>query len=314
MPGAAAAGAGRSEEGDDSGVRPVGMSEPVPPALPPWAREVIDLYESGACSQFILHGNVSDRLLVPSPGAGVRIGSLDEFLKEVLLARFEVVISYDLGNGTRVEKGGGRFAEWPAWKEKPLPTAPREAIHVLTHYLRFCANLGAPETRARARASRSLSGMPGLIVPPGAGGANYELSAIASQLREWAVDPSIADQHCATFLVTENLNDLHPLVAQNPQAMRASCSRCPAKTELEPALVHLSARYPTPLKPFSSKLSEPAAALAGATLHSIETLMQTREHHKKEVTGNDLVALKKQLVEQGCPGAHRIRQVRSHAR
>jgi ATPase family associated with various cellular activities (AAA) len=276
------------------------MSEPVPPALPPWAREIIDLYESGACSQFILHGNVSDRLLVPSPGAGVRIGSLDEFLKEVLLARFEVVISYDLGNGTRVEKGGGKFAEWPAWKDKPLPTAPREAIHVLTHYLRFCANLGRLKPERAPRVAIIVRDA-GLIVPPGAGGANYELSAIASQLREWAVDPSIADQHCATFLVTENLNDLHPLVAQNPQAMRIVLP-LPRETELEPALVHLSTRYPTPLKSFSSKLSEPAAALAGATLHSIETLMQTREHHKKEVTGNDLVALKKQLVEQDAQG------------
>src|SRR5687767_751416 len=180
------------------------MSEPASPALPRWAREVIDQYESGASAQFILHGNVSDRILLPFAGAKSRIGSLDEFLKEILLTRFDVVLTYDLGNGTRVEKGGERFAEWPAWKDKPLPGAPREAIHVLTHYLRFCANLARVKPERSTRVAVIVRNA-GLIVPPSAGGANYELSAIASQLRDWAEDVSLAEHHCATFLLTENL-------------------------------------------------------------------------------------------------------------
>jgi hypothetical protein len=35
----------------------------------------------------------------------------------VLLPRFDVVLSYDLGNGIRVEKGGEIFSSWPALKE-----------------------------------------------------------------------------------------------------------------------------------------------------------------------------------------------------
>src|SRR6188474_2803790 len=118
------------------------MSNPASSALPPWAGEVIDLYESGACAQFILHGNVDDRVMLPVSGAAPKIVSLDVFLRERLLGKFDVVISYDLGNGIRVEKGGDRFAEWPpATKDVASAKAPREAIHVLTHYLRFCANI-----------------------------------------------------------------------------------------------------------------------------------------------------------------------------
>jgi len=272
------------------------MSEPASPTMPPWAKEVIDLYESGASAQFILHGNVSDRILLPSAGGKARIGSLDEFLKEILLARFDVVLTYDLGNGTRVEKGGERFAEWPAWKDKPLPGAPREAIHVLTHYLRFCANLARVKPERSTRVAVIVRNA-GLIVPPSAGGANYELSAIASQLRDWAEDTSLAEHHCATFLLTDNLNDLHPLVARNPQAARIMLP-LPTESDLAPVLAHLNTRYPAPLLPFAGNLSEPAAALAGATLHSIETLLQTREHHKLPLTPHDLVALKKELVEK----------------
>ena len=30
---------------------------------------------------------------------------------------FAVVLSYDLGNGIRVEKGGAKFGAWPALRE-----------------------------------------------------------------------------------------------------------------------------------------------------------------------------------------------------
>lgn len=276
------------------------MSEPASPSLPAWAKEVIDLYESGASAQFILHGNVSDRLLLPAADGKQRIGSLDEFLREVLLARFDVLLVYDLGNGARVEKGGERFAEWPAWKEKPLPSAPREAIHVMTHYLRFCANLARVKPERSTRVAVIVRNA-GLIAPPSAGGANYELSAIASQLRDWASDPAIAEHHCATFLLTENLNDLHPLVAQNPQTARLMVP-IPGEAELLSALTYLNTRYPSPLQPFTGNLAEPAAALAGATLHSIETLLQTRNHRSQALTPKDLAGLKKELVEKDAQG------------
>lgn len=276
------------------------MSTSASPALPPWAGEVIDLYESGACAQFILHGNVEDRVLLPVPGAAPRIVSLEVFLRERLLVKFDVVISYDLGNGIRVEKGGERFSEWPpAAKDATFPKAPREAIIVLTHYLRFCANVARLKPEKATRVAVIVKNA-GLIVPPSAGGASYELSAIASQLRDWAADSTIAEQHCTTFLLTENLNDLHPLVARNPQAACIAMP-LPQQAELQPALDFLKIVYPLPLKPFLS-LAEPAAALAGATLSSIETLLQTRQHHGKELTSQDLVGLKKALVEKDAQG------------
>lgn len=277
------------------------MSTPTPPDLPPWAAEVVELYESGACSQFILHGNVGDRVLLPAAGSAARLVPLDVFLRERLLARFDVVIGYDLGNGIRVEKGGERFAEWPpAAKEAALPKAPREAVIVLTHYLRFCANVARIKPEKAVRVAVIVRNA-GLIVPPSNGGANYELSAIASQLRDWAADSTIAEQHCATFLLTENLNDLHPLVSRNPQA---SCITIPLplQAELQPALARLNEIYPLPLRSFAGDPAEPAAALAGATLVSIETMFQTRQHRGAELTPKDLVALKKELVERDAQG------------
>ena len=34
-------------------------------ALPPWAADLVTLYEGDAVNQFILHGNVADRMVLP---------------------------------------------------------------------------------------------------------------------------------------------------------------------------------------------------------------------------------------------------------
>jgi hypothetical protein len=276
------------------------MDTSAPPVLPDWAREIIDLYESGARSQFILHGNVGDSLL-SATGDGTRLVALETFLRERLLGSFDVVVGYDLGNGIRVEKGGERFSEWPAATKETLQVkAPREAVIVLTHYLRYCANIARLSPGKAPRVAIIVKNA-GLIVPPSTGGASYELSAIASQLRDWAADPSIAEQHCATFLLAENLGDLHPLVSRNPQAARISVP-LPDQSGLLPALVHLASVHPLPLASFEGDFSNPAAVLAGATTGAIEVLMKVRQHHRQEITPRDLVALKKELVEEDAQG------------
>ena len=118
--------------------------------LPEWASEMVALYESHAASQFILHGNVNDRFLMPQ-GESRALGSLADFFLRVLLPRFDVVLSYDLGNGLRVEHGGETFSQWPAFKEHPeLPKSPRAAVESLTRYFRYTANLARLGQAARA--------------------------------------------------------------------------------------------------------------------------------------------------------------------
>ena len=53
-------------------------------ALPEWAAELVSMYESDATNQFILHGNVQDRFLLPGRESRDP-GSLSDFLRDVLL-------------------------------------------------------------------------------------------------------------------------------------------------------------------------------------------------------------------------------------
>ena len=72
---------------------------------PLWARKLQIAFESGASGQFVVHGNVSDRM-----PAGSRLVNIDHYIQEELLLDSDVIFTYDLGNGLAVVRGGGHGA------------------------------------------------------------------------------------------------------------------------------------------------------------------------------------------------------------
>lgn len=268
------------------------------PKLPQWTRDAIQLYESNAANQFIIFGNINDQLVIPSPAA--HLGGLTDFLMQVLLPRFDVVLSYDIGNGIRVEKGGEIFSRWPQLQQEPnLPKAPRSAIETLTHYFRYTANLERLN-REHVQVGCIIKSAD-LLAPVLQGGFDYDLNALASLIRDWSSESLLAGHSLATFLVTENLNDLHPLVVNNPRAARIKIA-LPSPEELAQAFEFLNPSYSCALRKYSGRLENIAQQLAGSTLGAIETLLKTREHSRQCLEPGDLVQLKKQLVEKNCNG------------
>jgi hypothetical protein len=87
-------------------------------ALPQWAQKMISLYESRAVNQFILHGNVNDRVYLPLRDKA-SLGGIRDFLLRVLLPQFDLILSYDLGNGIHIEKGGEIFPNGSAPLNRP---------------------------------------------------------------------------------------------------------------------------------------------------------------------------------------------------
>ena len=264
------------------------------PTLPTWSQDLIAAYESNAHSQFLLAGNVNDHLILPLHNGAVS-GTLQDFMLKVLLPRFDVVLSYDLGNGLRVEQGQERFNQWGWAAENRLPRGPREAIDAVSQYLRYCRNLVALKQPVPQIAVfvRSVD----LVAPANSG---QEANAIACQLRDWASDGLHPELHLATFLIADNRNDLHPLIVNNPRALSLTIP-LPTESELVGALGALRLAHPMALQQFPD-VTLPAAQLAGATLSSVESLLRMREHAKKPLVEADLAAVKKSLVEKDCQG------------
>ena len=266
-------------------------------ALPPWAREMIALYGSRAVNQFILHGNVNDRFYLPL-GAQAALGGIRDFLHRVLLPRFDLILSYDLGNGIRIEKGGEIFSQWTGAKESPeLPRQPRFAIEFLTRYFRYVANLarlGKPSGQVACyiRACH-------LVAPAMPGALNYDLNALALLLRDWATDDLLIHHSLVTCLIADNLHDLHPMIVQNPRAASIQIPQ-PRVVELQASLALIEPEYPRALSLFTGNSSLLANQLVGASVNSIEELFKLKEHASEPIQLADLVELKKSLVEKEC--------------
>ena len=282
---------------------PTGQSpnspSPTVPTLPAWARTLVDLYESNATSQFIVYGNISDRMVLPAPPTP-RLGGLSDFLLDVLLPHFDVVLSYDVGNGIRIDKGAELFAKWPHFQDSQKDwKTPRPAIETLTRYFRYCANL----TRLHQPAIQvgCIIRNADLLVPAFQGGFDYSLNALASLIRDWSSDNLLANHALVSFLLTENLNDVHPLIVNNPRVSRVKID-LPTTDQLLDGFRVIRPCYPTALKNFDSDLSNLAEQLCGATLGAVETVVKTREHRREPLVSGDLSALKKDLVEHDTNG------------
>ena len=268
------------------------------PSLPKWSLDTIQLYESNVANQFIIFGNVNDRMLVPTPIT--HLGDLTDFLLQVLLPRFDVVLTYDIGNGIHVEKGGEVFSRWPELQQEPnLPKSPRSAVETLTHYFRYTANL-ARENGEHIQVGCIIKSAD-LLAPALRGGFDYDLNALASLIRDWGSESLLVGHSLVTFLVTENLNDLHPLIVNNPRGARIEIA-LPSPDDLAQAFEFVRPTYSCALRELSGHLQNVAQQLAGSTLGAIETLLKTRQHSRQSVQPKDLVELKKELVEKDCNG------------
>jgi hypothetical protein len=266
---------------------------PAPVGAPAWATELALAYESGAHGQFILYGNVHDRMAV-----GAKLVNLAGYLENDLLSSFQVVLSYDLGNGLTIERGGELIEKWGGANLQQLPREPLPALHYISRYLRYLGNL-----RALGRASKDnnvaviVRGIDHIMPADGAG---YEHGSLTSILRDWSSESPFSELPFTSILISDNLNDLEPLVAYDTHTARVRVS-LPDLGALERALTSLKSHYP---KAFAhdANLSQIAAALVGVTIAALESLIKMRHHSGTALSSGDLTRIKKELVERDSAG------------
>ncbi|MEM0968608.1 MAG: hypothetical protein AAGJ31_04605, partial [Verrucomicrobiota bacterium] len=205
-----------------------------------WSEEIRQLYLSGAANQFILHGNVEDRLLLPAPAKESlegespvpSLGNVYDFLREHQLRKFDLVFTYDLGRGLQAHAqsplGKLAFESWPSAREAhAFPKSPRDGIAYIDHFLRYAQNLRLLAEAEESDLPAKLKGASpnigviirtaSLVLPLRATlSSNHEVHSAACLVRSWSVDSPYRELHLATFLIAEKLNDLHPLLSGNP--------------------------------------------------------------------------------------------------
>ena len=263
-------------------------------SLPNWSQEVIDRYSSGSAGCFVLHGNVNDRMLLDLKEP--RLGTLGDYLSEVLVPRFDVVLSYDLGAGVRVERGREEFAKW---SDGDYPLAPLSAMRFLNSYLIYVRNLQAIGA-ASPKVAVIIKGAH-LVCPSLPNALNYDLHALASIWRAWASEVDLPAHDEAVFLLSESLNDLHPLVAKNPAVAEIEVP-LPDTDQLSGVISCLAKTCANALTEVKDRHEWAASRLRGATTSAVEELLRRRHHDREPISESDFGKLKKELVERDCGG------------
>jgi hypothetical protein len=266
---------------------------PAPQGAPAWATELALAYESGAHGQFILYGNVHDRMAV-----GSKLVNLAGYLENDLLSSFQVVLSYDLGNGLTIERGGELIEKWGGASLQQLPKEPLAALHYVSRYMRYLGNLRALGRELKDNNVAVIVRGIDQILP--ADGSGYEHGSLTSVLRDWASEAPFSELPFTSILISDNLNDFEPLVAYDTHTARVRVS-LPDAVALERALSTLKSQHPNAFAA-DANLTQIAAALVGVTIAALESLIKIRHHSGKTLTPADLTRIKKELVERDSAG------------
>ena len=274
-------------------------------ALPPWAREMRDLFRTGACAQFILHGNVFDA--VPREG---RMLSLMAFLDEVMFAGYDVVLHYDRSRGVRAMKGGEDWGEWlrgalgDDLRNQSYLREPGSALELIDRYLLRSINLQSlKEPGAAGPKIAVMLDFAEFVVPRGEavslGGA---FSANVVKVLGWANDPAILHANIITVLLTEGLHDLNELVVENPHAVAL---RVPLPDEAE-MQEYLEALVATQLPELTANSDVPlpmlARRLTGLSRVGARRVLALALKSGERITTAWLTRMKKESIERECQG------------
>jgi len=265
---------------------------PAPQSAPAWAMDLSVAFESGASGQFILYGNVHDRMAV-----GGRLVNIERYIQDELLGSFDVIFSYDLGNGLTVERGAERLAQWVPAALRTMPQEPLGAIRFISKYGRYLGNLTAIGRDQIVQVAVIIRGADQLLPADGQG---YEHGSLTSLVREWGSSAPFTQLPFVSLLIADNLNDLEPLIAFAPQATLVRIP-LPSVSELQSAVTLLQKEYGQTI-PRGTDLAGLAAAMTGVSVSTLQQLTKIRAHNKQELRSSDFAALKKEMVEHDAPG------------
>lgn len=273
-------------------------------SLPAWAKEMRDLFRTGACAQFILHGNVFDA--VPRDG---KMLSLKAFLGEVMFPGYDIVLHYDRSRGVRALKGNEDWGEWlrnalgDELRNQSYLREPGSALELIDRYLLRTINLQSIKGQETSPKIAVILDFAEFVVPRGdAVSLGGPFSANVVKVLGWANDPAILHANIITVLLTEGMHDLNELVVENPHAVAL---RVPLPDEAE-MQEYLEALVATQMPELAKNSDVPIATLAkrltGLSRVGARRVLALAINGGERITNAWLTRQKKDAIERECQG------------
>ncbi|MEO8198895.1 MAG: AAA family ATPase [Gemmatimonadota bacterium] len=274
-------------------------------ALPPWAKEMGDLFRSGSVSQFIVHGNIFD--VVPSGG---KLLSLKRFLVDAMFDGYDTVLTYDRGQGIRAAKGAEDWGEWLRTSLGPdaLTMAqlrePGAALELIDRFLLRSLNLQAIKGAGSGNHRIAvIIDFAEFVVPRGdPASLGGPFSANVVKTLGWANDPAVLQSNIVTVLLTEEAGDLNELVVENPHQATLRIP-LPNEQEMQEYLAALiSTQFPDLAARCEVSTEMLARRLTGLSRVGARTVIASALGNGQKITAAWLSQMKKQMIERECQG------------
>lgn len=287
-----------------------------------WISRLEELYASGAACQFIVHGNVQDVYwhapaeskpvgLVPPGDAAAAAGArrrdpfadyldLDSYLVRRLLGGFSIILEVDLAHGIEVHRGRELLEGWDGLRDlSELRDSPKAYLMTLRRLFLFLNNRAVGDRRAVHVAAILRDAQ--LLVPGEASNVYFDLGACATLVRDWSRPNTHEWFSLTTFLLAENLADLHPIVRTNPLAASLEVT-LPSEALLIEDLKRLEPAFADTMGEFAGRPEVLARKLRGLTRNALTSLFRRRAHAQQPLDAVAVGALRKELVERECSG------------
>ena len=298
---------------------PATLPASAPAPLPAWAAEFARVWNSGAHSLFILHGNIHDLFpLAPSSALGALGGgasapgyaALGPFLQRRLFPSRAQVLHYDLGAGLTFATSAMQtaFFEWLKIYDEVERTdfhrsGPPRAFPLLLPLLRRFFLRMAEETGTR-RGVTLVINYPEKLVPEAADvQASHDERVALVTLLTWAASPELHRGDVGVVLVTETLSELHPDLLQNPHVARVRID-LPTLEErtafLGSGWLDRHAEGATLASHSDLAPADLARRTSGLPLLRVEQLLATALRNGQRVTAAYVSQGKRRLIEEFC--------------
>ncbi|MSU51685.1 MAG: ATP-binding protein [Opitutus sp.] len=288
--------------------------------LPAWAAELARLWNGGAHSLFLLHGNIFDLFAVRS-GDRPEYATLTAFLARRLFPERGCLMFFDISEGLTFATPAmqQRFFEWLRIYDEVERTdfhqagPPRTFVTLAPLLRRFFLHAAEKKTAAD-RGVTLVIGFPEKLVPAAeeASASIDERMALVTLLK-WAAAPELQLGDIGIMLVTETAAELHADLVQHPHvaSVRVPLPDLAERRQfLDSGWLDQQARGPKLADPGHLAADDLARRTSGLSLLRVEQLILTALRAGDKLTPELLSAGKRRLIEDYCQGLVRFKDPR----
>ena len=279
------------------------------PKLPPWAIDLAEQYYGRTMLQFIVYGNIHDK--VETEDGGVRsYQSLHQFLGKKLFARRDAVIYYDPSNGIsfrdeetypdfhRVAQGVDR-SRGTNYASDGLPRDANRALYLIEKYMRAKVDPrggNGPKSVALVLEYADL-------VLPAADPSHLSLAqqGILVTLLRWAKDPVFLNADLTVVLVADNLAQLNTGLVESPFIGRVEV-KLPETEERLNYLKHKFDQSPEIYELSEISVEQFAKLTGGLSRVNLNHVTSQAKENGFKITSDYVAKMKKELIEKECFG------------